>query len=320
MRIEDFDFHLPSGAAVRTPPKERDGGRLVVVHRNEGKIEHRKVRDLPALLNGRVCYGNDTKISKCRVEVLLHPKNIPVECILIERLSPVAWKAFSKVPLFYKIGERFSVVGGPRFQLLERDPGDHSKAIFQFEEPVDLEACGSYPLPDGCDRPVGDFDWSRLEPLYASVPGSQAHASGGCCLTKQMLEKIDLRLLSLFICWQSYSAVRSVDVRDHEMYFERYQMREAPPKGALAIGSTVMRTLEAYGKTGVLAGETDLFIAPGHEFKVVDGFLTNLHFPMEGVFVMTCAFGGTELVLKAYKEAADLGYKFGDWGDTMLII
>jgi S-adenosylmethionine:tRNA ribosyltransferase-isomerase len=323
VRITDFDYHLPPGLVVRTPPEVRDAGRLLVVYRRERKIEHRKVLELAALLKGRTIYANDAKVERCRIEVSLPPKGIVVECILLRRLSATRWEAFSKVPKFYGSDAVLRVVDGPAFRVVARDNADHSKAVFEFETPINLEVSGTYPLPPCAERPSGIVDWSRYETIYAFVEGSRARPTAGWCLSREIVAEIGDRMqfLTLDVALESYDAPTQQELDTRRGHLERYNVATPVTDwGGVAVGSTSLRAIESYGETGIVAGETDLFIAPGHEFRLKGGLLSNLHFPMESVLVMACAFGGTDLILRAHREAAEKGYRFGDWGDSMLIL
>jgi S-adenosylmethionine:tRNA ribosyltransferase-isomerase len=322
MNVLDFDFHLPAGACAREFRIERGQGRLLVLRRAEGLIEHRRVEELPEILEGRPLYANDAAAGKFRIEVELPPKGLPVECVLTDQTGPLEWSAFVKIPLGYGPEDALRVRGGPSARVIYRDPADHSKARIEFDSHVDLDVCGSYPLPPWIERPSEPADWSRYEPLYARVPVSRARATAGACLSSGLLDRLapNMEYLTLAVALDSYDSPTDDQFATRIGHPEVYILRAAPREGAIAIGSTALRALEAYAYTGILEGTTRIFIAPGHEFRAARGLLTNLHLPMESVLVLTAACGGYDLTMEAYRQAAERGYLFGDWGDSMLIL
>jgi S-adenosylmethionine:tRNA ribosyltransferase-isomerase len=294
----------------------------MVLRPASGAIEHKRVEDVPELLKGYPIYANDAKAGKFRLTVALPPKGIAVEVILTEQIGLNEWRAFGRVPLGYDASHSLQVTSGPPVRIIDRDTVDASKITLSFEGDLDLDSCGSYPLPPWVDRPKEPVDWGRFEPLYARVPVARARATAGACLSQEFVAALapQMEYLTLAVSLDSYDPPTEQEFSSRLGHVEEYILRSDPKRNAIAIGSTALRALEAWGESGMRSGSTKLFIAPGHVFRVACGLLTNLHLPMESVLVLVAAMGGYDLVMKAYRQAADMGYVFGDWGDSMLIL
>lgn len=324
MKPTDFDFHLATDCYVRVPPAERGGGRLLVLHRATGEIEHRKVAELPKLLEGWEVWGNDAKLVPIRFEIELPGGHLTDALTLETAPDGLTLKTMARLPNQYSVkGTRLKVVGGDEVEVLGREK---STTEIRLPQPMPGAAL-SYSLPPWCDRPPGPVDWGRYEPLYARREGSIARASAGACLEAAALDRLAMRYLTLFVHLGSFAELPEQGVEFHKPHPEDYRFYDGTPTPGradgkvAAIGSTALRALSAFEKTGQAEGTTDLFICPPDwRSDLVGAFLTNLHFPMESVLVLTCAFGGKENVIRAHEEAVKKGYRFGDWGDSLLVM
>jgi S-adenosylmethionine:tRNA ribosyltransferase-isomerase len=230
--------------------------------------------------------------------------------------------------------------GGARATVLERDGGFFRLRV-EADAPLDawLEAHGAMPLPPYITRAALDEDADRYQTVYARVPGAVAAPTAGLHFTPDVLEAIRARnvavaQLTLHVGIGTFLPVRADDPRHHVLRPERFelsstaaeQLESARAKGGriVAVGTTVTRTLEfvvrKHGAFRADAGETDLFILPGFEFRAVDALLTNFHLPKSTLLMLVAAFAGREQILRAYRHAVAERYRFYSYGDCMLIL
>jgi S-adenosylmethionine:tRNA ribosyltransferase-isomerase len=192
-----------------------------------------------------------------------------------------------------------------------------------------LERFGAVPLPPYIRHAPQAEDAERYQTVYAKVPGAVAAPTAGLHFDDGMLKKLErkgatIAKVTLHVGFGTFQPVRVDDVQAHRMHRERYTvpeltMKATKGKRVLAVGTTSLRALEAAAVTGALEGETDLFITPGFEFRVVKRLLTNFHLPKSTLLMLACAFGGKDQVLRAYSHAIAERYRFFSYGDAMLI-
>jgi S-adenosylmethionine:tRNA ribosyltransferase-isomerase len=201
----------------------------------------------------------------------------------------------------------------------------------RFAEPIDgvLERFGAVPLPPYIRHAPQAADAERYQTVYAAAPGAVAAPTAGLHFDAAMLKKIErtgatLAKLTLHVGFGTFQPIRVEEVEAHRMHRERYRisastMKLASQKRALAVGTTTLRALEAAARSEALEGETDLFITPGFEFRVVKRLLTNFHLPRSTLLMLVSAFAGRENIRKAYAHAIAERYRFFSYGDAMLI-
>lgn len=330
LRTKDFDYHLPDELIAARPLAERADSRMLVVHRDSGRIEHRLFRDLPEFLRPEdLLVLNDTKVIPARV----FADDGKIELLCLERLSPVVWRCLVRPGRRMKAGRTLRVGGSTGTVAEVFANGDR---LLHWDAPVDLEQHGHLALPHYMGRDDERSDRERYQTVFAREEGAIAAPTAGLHFTPVMLDRLPHAFLTLHVGVGTFRPVSVEVVADHIMHAERYAVSAATARRVnaarrvLAVGTTVTRVLEAIGKreaeNGMRIAEidhqgtTDIFIHPPYEFRVIDGLLTNFHLPQSTLIMLVCAFAGRELVLEAYRMAVKERYRFYSYGDCMLLV
>lgn len=324
LRTDDFDYHLPEELIASRPLDQREGSRMLVVHRDTGLIEHKMFTDFPSYLSkGDLLMLNNTKVIPAR----LFSNDGGIELVVVDRRSPLEWVAMVRPGKKMKVGRTLEVGGsiGTVIEIL-----DDGNRVIEWDTPVDLEKHGKLALPHymGRDSDVDDRD--RYQTVFAKEEGAIAAPTAGLHFTPEVLEKLDHDFLTLHVGIGTFRPVKADEVKDHEMHSERYELTQpvadkinAAGK-VVAVGTTVTRVLESLGREAktlsAAKGETDIFMYPPYDFKVVGGLLTNFHLPKSTLIMLVSAFAGKELTMSAYEEAVRERYRFFSYGDCMLIL
>ena len=327
MRVSEFDYELPPELIAQHPARERRSSRMLHL-RADGAIEDLAFSDLPRLVDRRdALVLNDTRVIKARlagrkasggrIELFVERIVGPREALALIRAShpPAAGSAL--------------VVGGElRVTVISREEDLYRVA---FEEEVErvLERFGAVPLPPYIGHAADDADAERYQTVYARVPGAVAAPTAGLHFDHALLSAIEARgaavlRLTLHVGAGTFQPVRSDTVEGHRMHKERFfippaTMQAISGRRVLAVGTTSLRALEGAAVSKALEGDTDLFIYPGFEFRVVRRLLTNFHLPKSTLLMLVSAFAGKERILEAYHHAIALRYRFFSYGDAMLI-
>ncbi|MCB5195677.1 tRNA preQ1(34) S-adenosylmethionine ribosyltransferase-isomerase QueA [Deefgea salmonis] len=336
MQIADFDYHLPDQLIAQFPPEVRGASRLL--HIDGQTRQDTLFTALPSFLRaGDLLVFNDTKVIKARlfgekasggkIEAL-------VERVLDEHTALAHVKA-SKAP---KAGTILHFQGGFTAEMVERQ-GDLFKLRFAGDVSVFeiLEQSGLLPLPPYITHVPDDEDAKRYQTVYARDPGAVAAPTAGLHFTDELLAQIramgvDTAFLTLHVGAGTFMPVRVDEISEHTMHHERYfippatiaLILAAKARGGrvIAVGTTSLRALEASSQQGLLAepvGDTDIFITPGFEFKVVDRLITNFHLPKSTLLMLVAAFIGFDTMRAAYEHAVSNEYRFFSYGDAMLL-
>jgi S-adenosylmethionine:tRNA ribosyltransferase-isomerase len=297
---------------------------MMVLHRSEGRIEHRQVVDFPSYLKeGDLAIFNNTRVMPARV----FSDDRRIELLLLERIEDASWRCLVKPGRRMRLGSRVEVGGvtGCVAEVLE--DGDR---IVVFERPIDPHEVGVLPLPPYIERVATEEDWARYQTVYAQEEGSVAAPTAGLHFTSEMLEQIPHEFVTLHVGVGTFRPVQVEDPAEHPMHSERYnvtqQAAEAVARASrvIAIGTTSVRVLEASAQRqtplSVGQGRTDLFIREPYDFKVVGAMLTNFHLPKSTLLMLVSAFAGREFVMEAYRTAIKENYRFFSYGDCMLIL
>ena len=332
MRVDEFDYHLPEELIAQAPLPERDASRLLVLPRAGGELQHRAVRELPALLRpGDLLVVNDARVIPARLFGRKEGTGGKVELLLVEPLGGADWLALGQASKPLREGMQVEVLGS-RIEIREVRSGGElvvrlpltGDALWRF-----LDEAGELPLPPYIRHAPGPLDRERYQTVFARERGAVAAPTAGLHFTPALIEdlrarEIGIARITLHVGPGTFLPVRVERTEDHRMHRERYLVPEKTAQAlaragrVIAVGTTALRTLEAsQGKAG--PGATDLFIAPGYEFRAVHGLFTNFHLPRSTLLMLVSAFAGLDRTRLAYQEAMARRYRFFSYGDAMLI-
>ena len=302
----------------------------------DGTIGHHAFRDLPRLLQpGDLLVLNDTRVFPARLEGV-RAGGGRSELLLLERLDSARWRVLAKPARKLRKGDRLSF-GGGRLEAEVLDVEEEGKRIvgFRFEGEWDalLEELGTTPLPPYIESSEDERKTrARYQTIYARPSGSIAAPTAGLHFIEAMFEAlrargIDVAFITLHVGHATFQPIREEEIEAHRMGVERYVVPEQTRekiRGArrvVAVGTTTVRALESAALAEFPQGwqETDLFITPGFQFRVVSGLLTNFHLPKSSLLILVSVFGGRERVLGAYRDAVRERYRFYSFGDAMLL-
>ncbi|MCX2779010.1 tRNA preQ1(34) S-adenosylmethionine ribosyltransferase-isomerase QueA [Microbulbifer thermotolerans] len=337
MRRQDFHFELPDELIARAPAAERRGSRLLCLDGPSGAVQHRHFADLADLVDtGDLLVFNDTRVIPAR---LFGRKATGGRLeILIERVQgerdALAHIRSSKSP---KPGSEILLQDGTELRMVSR-----RGALFELEFPAEgvlpvLERLGHMPLPPYIDRPDEDADRERYQTVYSREAGAVAAPTAGLHFDEAMLETlrhkgVETAFVTLHVGAGTFQPVRVDNIFEHEMHSEVMNVPESVCRAVadcrarggrvIAVGTTSVRALESAAAGGELkpvVGETDIFIYPGYQFRVVDRLITNFHLPESTLLMLVSAFAGYDQTMNAYREAVQKRYRFFSYGDAMLI-
>lgn len=354
MNIEDLDYFLPPTSIAAYPAEPRDSSRLMILNRNSGRFEHRKFNEVAALLRPEdVLVLNDTRVFPARV--VGHKANTGghVELLLMEQLKETGqegsaadnrprgplWRTLLASSKRVRAGLELEFDGDMNARVISLDGNGTVIVEFSGAPPFRewLEEVGQTPLPPYIRREVEPEDRQRYQTVYAEEEGSMAAPTAGMHFTPELMRQIRdrgvaLATLTLHIGPGTFRPVRTEQVADHLMSTEKYHLSPTMRKTisdarkaggrVIAVGTSCVRALEDDAlKQSESNGfqSAELFILPGHEFKVIDGMITNYHLPRSTNLSLVMAFAGQRNTLKAYQEAVAQGYRFYSYGDALWI-
>jgi len=340
-RSSDFDYALPADRIAQHPLPDRAASRLLVLDRATGAIRHLHFPDVVELIPpGDLLVLNTSRVIPAR----LHGKRDtgPVaEILLVRELPGGTWLALGHPGGKLKPGRRVTFGDDSAVEIVEMLGGGLRRVRFvgALDAGATLAKYGEVPLPPYIRRPPTSADRERYQTVYAEHEGSVAAPTAGLHFTTGLLDRLRAKgvavaPLDLHVGPGTFKPVEKDDLAEHPMHPEPYEIpagtaatineKKGARRGVWAVGTTVVRTLEsAADERGCVqpgAGETQLFIYPPYEFKVVDRLLTNFHLPRSTLLMLVCAFGGYEAVMEAYREAVTEGYRFYSYGDAMAVV
>ena len=324
---DDIDYDLPESAIAQKPLTERDAARLLVDRGD--RIEHRHVSDLPDLLGpGDVVVVNDTRVLPARIP-LRRATGGAVEVLLLEELSDGRWEALVRPSRKVAVGEVVSTAGvdvtvgddlgeGRRLVTIDSGPRPLLEA---------LEIVGQPPLPSYIHSPIDDPE--RYQTVYADRPLSAAAPTAGLHLTHHLMSRlqarrVDIVRVELAVGLDTFRPVSVARFEDHEIHTERYRVPEdaaiaiRDADRVVAVGTTAVRALETWARTGEREGRSSLFIRRPYEWQVVDVLMTNFHLPRSTLLCLVDAFVGSRW-RAIYADALVADYRFLSFGDAMLL-
>ena len=337
MHASDFHYDLPPALIAQRPAPVRSQSRLLHLDASTGAIAHHRFADLPHLLHAKdLLVFNDTKVIPARLKGRKATGG-QVE-VLLERLlnndEALAQIKASKAP---KAGTDLLLEGGARLQVIGRQGGFFHLGFPPPGAAAIVRQQGSVPLPPYIARPADAEDRSRYQTVYAKQAGAVAAPTAGLHFDPPLLKRLAAKgiasaQLTLHVGAGTFQPPRVADLAKHRMHSEYLRLGkdacqavhacQARGGQVVAVGTTTVRSLEAAAATGSLqpyAGDTALFIRPGHAFRVVDALITNFHLPGSTLLMLVAAFAGLSRTLAAYRTAVQQGYRFFSYGDAMLI-
>ena len=354
LRVDDFDFDLPAELIAQEPPVERGQSRMLAMDRATGALRDERFADLPLLLRaGDLLVLNDSRVIPARLyarRTLRREREKPtgrIEVMLTEPAGGGEWRALVRPGRKVAIGERlvFPAAAGEivlEAEVLER--GQFGERLLRFAPVHDffavLERIGHMPLPPYIRRDDADADRERYQTVFAEERGSVAAPTAGLHFTPQMLDAlaakgVEIARITLHVGLGTFAPLRVERVDEVHLHRERYSIGDAAAEAVnrairegrriVAVGTTAVRTLESAalaangGELTAHSGETEIFISPGYEFRLVGALLTNFHLPKSSLLMLVSAFAGRENVLAAYRHAVRDKYRFFSYGDCMFL-
>ncbi|MBI3811712.1 MAG: tRNA preQ1(34) S-adenosylmethionine ribosyltransferase-isomerase QueA [Nitrospirae bacterium] len=340
-KLSSYDYPLDEALIAQVPLADRDRARLMVLHRETGRIEHRVFSDLPDYLRPTdVLVVNDTRVIPARLQCRKVPGGGKIELLLLRAAAgPGQWEALVRGSV--AVGQHLAFGEGDLMTaVVRRDLGEGRKIVeWPGEDDVEsmLDRLGAPPLPPYIRRNPTPADREQYQTVYAAANGSVAAPTAGLHFTPMLLDRIRARgvkvvPVTLHIGTGTFRPVRCEDIRDHRMDSERVEIGSSAAdaieearrmKGRIfAVGTTATRVLESAGAGRLKArsGWTDLFVVPGYPFKNIDALVTNFHFPKSTLLMLVSAFAGAQNIKEAYAEALHARYRFLSFGDAMLIL
>jgi S-adenosylmethionine:tRNA ribosyltransferase-isomerase len=344
--LSDFDFALPENLIAQHPAPERSGSRLL--DGTQGAPADRIFRDLPGLLrSGDLMVFNDTKVINARL-FGEKPTGGKVE-LLIERVlggnQVAAHMRVSKKP---EVGTTIALVGATgtndhlRATLLGRWPEEDAGGMFRFvlsndagDDPYTLmERHGHVPLPPYITHDDSAEDAARYQTVFAKNPGAVAAPTAALHFDETLLTQLDAMgvhraHVTLHVGAGTFQPVKTENLSEHKMHSEWYNVPAATVEAIaackarggriIAVGTTTVRTLESWARSGQVTGDTQIFITPGFQFQLVDMLVTNFHLPKSSLMMLVSAFAGYEHIMDLYRHAIANEYRFFSYGDAMLL-
>lgn len=354
MKTAAFEYNLPEELIANSAPPKRGSTRLMLLNRANKIIEHRAYADIPDYVQkGDVLVLNKTKVIKARVKGVVQRNGRKVECLFLKpRQELHGWEALIGYARYVKIGDQINLTekSAGSIKVIGREKG--SDAFIVQAEGIShddlFDKYGEVPLPAYIKRNATKEDEERYNTIFAKNKGSVAAPTASLNLTDKILREIELKgckivYVDLTVGWGTFAPVRVENIEEHKIHSEHFSISEESANvinqaiinggKVWAFGTTVTRVLEsvAYKSSddsnpdshflvAAKEGETDIFIYPGYQFKIVNHLVTNLHAPKSSLIMLVSAFAGHQFIMSAYQEAIDKEYKFLSYGDSMLII
>ena len=339
MNIEQFDFELPEELIAQTPLEKRDTSKLLVLDKKTGEIEHKHFTDIIDYLeSGDTLVLNDTKVIPARLYGVKEETKALIEILLLKEVKKDTWECLVKPAKRIHVGEIVKFSDKLSAQCTEvKDEGIRVfKLIYKGILYEILDELGEMPLPPYIHEKLEDKD--RYQTVYAKNIGSAAAPTAGLHFTKELLEKvkekgITVLYITLHVGLGTFRPVNVEDVTKHKMHSEFYMMSKETAEilnkakknnqRIISVGTTTTRTLETimnlYDEFRECSGWTSIFIYPGYEFKAIDSLITNFHLPKSTLLMLVSALAGKDKIMKAYHEAVKEKYRFFSFGDSMFI-
>ena len=351
-KLSNFNFELEKKHIAQYPAPNRDDSRLMVLHRDTGKIEHKVFKDLLNYFDdGDVMIFNDTKVFPARLYGKKEKTGSTIEVFLLRELNHDAklWDVLVDPARKIRVGNKLYFEDKKGNEILVAEVVDNTTSrgrTIRFlydgtdeEFERDLNYLGNTPLPKYIGRDADDNDKERYQTVYAKTVGAVAAPTAGLHFSRELMKRLELKginfaEITLHIGLGTFRTIDVEDLSKHKMEAEYFRISDKAAnivnaskereKRICSVGTTVMRTIEsavtANNQLKAAEGWTNKFIFPPYDFHVANSMITNFHLPKSSVLIMVCAFGGHELVMEAYDQAIKEDYRFYSYGDAMLIL
>lgn len=349
MKLSDFSFDLPEELIAEYPSDNRDEAKLMVIHRETGKIEHKLFKDLINYFSeGDVMIMNNTRVFPARMYGNKEKTGAKIEVFLLRELNreSLLWDVLVDPARKIRIGNKlyFGDDDSLVAEVIDNTTSRGRTLRFLFDGPYEefkakITELGETPLPKYIKRAVEPSDEERYQTIFASEEGAVAAPTAGLHFSRELMKRLELKGINfaevtLHVGLGTFRPVEVEDLTKHKMDSEQVIVPEKcaqivnnakrNKKRVCAIGTTSMRSIESSVSTdGMLKaydGWTNKFIFPPYEFSIADSMVTNFHTPLSTLLMMISAFCGHELMMEAYKQAIENKYKFYSYGDAMLIL
>ena len=350
MNTKDFDYNLPTELIAQTPTEPRDHSRLMILSRTNNSTHHSNFFELPDHLEqGDLLVFNDSRVFPARLKGIRTTTGGKIELLLLNRLSPGLWRALVRPGHSMRESASFKVTNGEYslFGEVTEVSADGTRIVKLSDDSL-LKILGVMPLPPYIRQPLNDLE--RYQTVYTRVTGSVAAPTAGLHFTLDLMERlrsigVELTFVTLHVGWDSFRPIKTNDLESHKMHSEYYELNQAAAetinlaknenRRVVCVGTTTVRLLEQAAIRSAVpsrnnerpkemfkagSGWANIFIYPGHRFKVADGLITNFHLPRSTLLMLTSAFAGRDFVLKAYRTAIKEQYRFYSLGDAMLVL
>jgi S-adenosylmethionine:tRNA ribosyltransferase-isomerase len=351
-KLSQFNFTLPEKLIAKYPKDNRHDSRLMVVHKDSGKIEHKVFKDVLDYFDDQdVMIFNNTKVFPARLYGKKEKTGAKIEVFLLRELNSEArlWDVLVDPARKIRVGNKLYFSDEQDHEVLVAEVVDNTTSrgrtirfLFDGEEEEfqrDLHRLGNTPLPKEIKRDAESIDKERFQTVFAKELGAVAAPTAGLHFSRELMKRLEIKginfaELTLHIGLGTFRNIDVEDLSKHKMDAEYFKILENAVETVnkakrnnhriCAVGTTSMRSIEsAVSAEGLLKTEegwTNLFIYPPFEFSIADSMISNFHLPKSSLMIMVCAFGGQDLIKEAYNEAIKEGYQFFTYGDAMLII
>lgn len=351
-KLSQFDFELPPELVAEYPAKERDESRLMVVHRDTGKIEHKIFKDVIDYFDdGDAFIFNNTKVFPARLFGIKEKTEANIEVFLLRELNNESrlWDVLVDPARKIRVGNKLFFKNKEGENRLVAEVVDNTTSRgrtirFYFEGTDEefrgiLEELGQTPLPKYIKREAEPLDLERYQTIYAKETGAVAAPTAGLHFSRELMKRLEIKgvdfaELTLHIGLGTFRNIEVEDLSKHKMDAEYFQINQkavdvvnkskAAGRRVCAVGTTAMRSIEsavsATSNLKAAEGWTNKFIYPPYDFNIADSMITNFHLPKSSLVIMIAAFGGIELIMDAYNEAVKEKYRFFSYGDAMLLL
>jgi S-adenosylmethionine:tRNA ribosyltransferase-isomerase len=353
MKIEELDYKLPEELIAQEPAEPRDSSRLLVIHRETGRVEHRIFNQIGAYLGpGDLLIANESRVIPARLFGRKEPTGGRVEILLLRDLGEERWRALVGGART-RLGTRLRLHAGEELTEIEAvvlEVGERGERVLAFSQPLTphLEELGRMPLPPYIHRPLEDPE--RYQTVYSKTRGSAAAPTAGLHFTPDLMvelrrQGVRFAFVTLHVGLDTFRPITEEVVEEHEIHTEwatlspqvAEQINRTKLEGGrvVAVGTTSVRVLETAARRGLgqtpdgtcpwravapFEGFTDLYITPGFDFRVVDALITNFHLPKSSLLALVMAFASQELIRRAYAKAIEARYRFFSFGDATLML